>query len=217
MTPKNLEAIFKLRADNCSPLHSQEERDAFKHAAQDNNIQALEDMLQKWPTAPVDWRGNTGKPILLETYQNLKPSTLQYLIDNGANINQPDDDKNWPPVIHCSFLCNADTLEKLIRHGADVNMRDKHDQTALHYALQEKRYDCVDLLVLCGADLDAKNRANETPRDLLEKNPMAARVVFAALQRLKQFNEEQGATAPPAKVSAMKPIVLKEKPKKFKP
>jgi hypothetical protein len=211
MPDKNLDDIFNLRAR----FPTEEENREFERAVRSNDIARIERALENWPGAAAEWRSYDHKPIITDSYNYITGETLAFLLSRGADINRPDDDGNWPPLVHCAFLSSADKLEMLIRHGADIHAKTKYGQNAAMMAVDGKRYDCLDLLVLCSARLDEKDNFGKTANDLLEKDAKARAIVYKAQERLKEFLAGQPqagtAAAAPAEegIPAMKVIVLK--------
>ena len=60
-------------------------------------------------------------------------------------------------LIWATFYDNIALLSWLIDNGADINHQDRNGYSALHFAGQEKRFDCAKLLVDKGASLDLPN------------------------------------------------------------
>jgi ankyrin repeat protein len=67
----------------------------------------------------------------------------------------------WPYVENVFQLVGI-----LVDGGADINARDKDNETPLHTAYRNKRFDNVNYLCGCRADKDAKNNKGETPLQL---------------------------------------------------
>ena len=68
-------------------------------------------------------------------------------------------------IILLAAICrNHQHVETLINAGADVNIQNNHDQTALVWALtQEKdRSKCVNILIQAGADVNTQNSNGDT-------------------------------------------------------
>ncbi|XP_055627199.1 protein fem-1 homolog C [Toxorhynchites rutilus septentrionalis] len=80
---------------------------------------------------------------------------VQYLVENGADIRKPNYNGGTCLInsVQSVQLCSY-----LISKGADVNSRDIQDKTALHYAIQEHRFETAQLLLENGADPFARSR-----------------------------------------------------------
>ncbi|GBM56108.1 Protein fem-1 A [Araneus ventricosus] len=117
-----------------------------------------------------------------------KLSVVKCLVEHGANVNSVSDTGSTPVRSACfmthydivKYLVehNADILkpnynggtclinsvqsvplcEFLIKHGAEVNAQDIQFKTALHYAIQEHRFETTKLLLENGADPLIKSR-----------------------------------------------------------
>lgn len=117
-----------------------------------------------------------------------KLSVVRCLVEHGANVNSVSDTGSTPVRSACfmthyeivTYLVenNADILkpnynggtclinsvqsvplcEFLIKHGADVNAQDIQFKTALHYAIQEHRFETTKLLLENRADPFIKSR-----------------------------------------------------------
>jgi len=84
------------------------------------------------------------------TYINI----VSFLIEKGADILKPNQNGGTPLInsVHSKALCQL-----LIDHGADVNVKDIHHKTALHYAISGLHYDTTVLFLQNGADIHAKS------------------------------------------------------------
>lgn len=120
-----------------------------------------------------------------------KLSVIRCLVSHGADVNAVSDTGSTPVRSACfmthldivSYLveCGADILKAnynggtclinsvqsvqlclyLLQHGASVNARDIQNKTALHYAIQEHRFETTKLLLDHGADPHARSRYND--------------------------------------------------------
>ena len=54
-------------------------------------------------------------------------------------------------------------VKTLLAAGADVNMSDSEEQTALYKAAERHHSNCVDLLIKAGADVNVKGKTGDTP------------------------------------------------------
>lgn len=66
-------------------------------------------------------------------------------------------------LMWASYFGNISLLIWLIENGADVNHRDKNGYSALHFAGQEKRFECAKLLIDKGANLETTDHYGNTP------------------------------------------------------
>ncbi|MDY6898561.1 MAG: protein kinase, partial [Cyanobacteriota bacterium] len=85
--------------------------------------------------------------LLLCALKHKSQAVAELLIANNANINDA--------------LRRADSIDDakfLIAKGADVHSRDKHGQTALHYAVLNYEKEIIELLIDNGADVNAKDK-----------------------------------------------------------
>jgi hypothetical protein len=69
---------------------------------------------------------------------------------------------------YASWSGQAETVELLIRSGADVNTRNNGNSTPLFHAAGDRHTDVVKLLIVNGAEVNAINDKGETPLDSAE-------------------------------------------------
>jgi ankyrin repeat protein len=67
----------------------------------------------------------------------------------------------------------ADTVQLLIRNGADVAARDNTHSTPLHLASSKRSAEAVDILIRHGSDLNAQNKNQSTPLHLAASSRLA--------------------------------------------
>ena len=83
---------------------------------------------------------------------------VSYLVECGADILKAN---------YNGGTCLINSVQSvqlclyLLQHGASVNARDIQNKTALHYAIQEHRFETTKLLLDHGADPYAKSRYND--------------------------------------------------------
>ena len=84
---------------------------------------------------------------------------LRLLIENGADVNQPDEAGITPLM----YAANAYTLRLFLKRGAKVNAVDNRGATALHYATARGRKANIKMLLNKGVSVDARDHDRFTP------------------------------------------------------
>jgi ankyrin repeat protein len=78
----------------------------------------------------------------------------ELLIENGATVGS----------LHTAIrMGSVKQVEKLIKRGVHVDVRDKWGQTPLHCAVMKSRKDITEILIAANADIEAMNRRGMTP------------------------------------------------------
>ena len=99
---------------------------------------------------------------------NLK--TVNYLIDNGADIKVVDD--YGSPLHACIDIGDSKgSIQRLIRAGADVNCRDQQNLTPLMKAVFHNDQGALHTLIEGGAAVDCEDDFKETPLFRAVKRP----------------------------------------------
>ena len=103
--------------------------------------------------------------------RNGQIALLDFLLSVGENVNKADVEKMTP--LHHAVTGHGhrqvetiklrETVKFLLKKGANVDATDDKNWTALHFAANFGRSRTVQLLLLAGADADAKNSDGRTP------------------------------------------------------
>ncbi|KAF2357114.1 Ankyrin repeat [Trinorchestia longiramus] len=83
---------------------------------------------------------------------------VKYLVESGADVLKPNFNGGTCLI---NSVQSVELCKFLIDHGADINARDIKSKTALHYAIEEHRYETVKLLIERGADPFITSRLND--------------------------------------------------------
>jgi len=102
-----------------------------------------------------------SKTPLIKASQAGDSLAVQKLIDQGANINEPDD-SGYTPLMHAVWSGNIDTVKVLLNKGANVNASDKSGYTSLFWAASYGYSDIAGLLISRGADINARDSLGST-------------------------------------------------------
>ena len=87
---------------------------------------------------------------------------IKSLIEQGANINQKNNEGDFPAKI--AFMCGKqDIVKYLLEKGADINQQDRHGNALLHLASLEDNEEMITYLVELGADINQQNSFGQTP------------------------------------------------------
>lgn len=78
----------------------------------------------------------------------------------GVDAYDPD---KRTALINATFYGEIEIMRWLIEKGADVNYQDKGGYTPLHFAVQERRMNALDLLFENGANPNLKDRHGNSP------------------------------------------------------
>jgi ankyrin repeat protein len=92
-----------------------------------------------------------------------RSDTTAWLLAKGARVNILVGPSEETPLHLAAFQGNCDIVKQLIEAGADVNLRDAHEQSAIERALDEGNGSMVTLLVEHGADLKSWDDIGLTP------------------------------------------------------
>ncbi|MHC9539643.1 MAG: ankyrin repeat domain-containing protein [Vulcanimicrobiota bacterium] len=99
---------------------------------------------------------------------------MEVLIKNGGDVNATDD--KGRTSLHLAALKNRpEAIAILAKNGAKVNFAEWDDGwRPLHSAADSGSLDAAKMLVACGADVNGKDKAGKTPRELAQNQGQAA-------------------------------------------
>lgn len=98
-----------------------------------------------------------------------KPRYLQELLAHGANPNSPIGTNSETPIFLAEFWEKTNSISILLKHGADINWKDKYGRTVMHEAVDESSFAVALFLFRAGADVTIKNKLNYSPLDHIKK------------------------------------------------
>jgi cytohesin len=94
---------------------------------------------------------------------------VKLLLNHGVLVNEKTGNFQFSPLHKVAIVGHKATYqscrdigELLIAHGADVNIKDKHGNTPLHWSARLGHQDIVELLVESGAEVNALNQSNSS-------------------------------------------------------
>ena len=138
------------------------QNDIFELARR-GSVQEVKAVVKETPNVlnAKDQRGST--PLVLACYYN-NIDIVRYIIQNIDDVNGTT--KDGSPLMASAVKGYNAISELLIAAGADVNLQDANQTTALHYAVMFKNYDLVLMLLEAGANPNHKNNVGQSPYDL---------------------------------------------------
>jgi ankyrin repeat protein len=109
-------------------------------------------------------RPNKSDPRVDDVIYSIKkgdaPDVKQLLSEIGIDA---CDDYLRTALLWATFYGNTSILAWLIDNGANVNHQDRNGYCALHFAGQEKQFECAELLITKGASLELPDAHGNTP------------------------------------------------------
>lgn len=108
-----------------------------------------------------------GLPLIPASRNNwLK--LVRYLLQQGCPVDAKGDFQTTALHQACA-MGNYQVVDELLNYKSDVNLQCANGNTPLHYAIHSKNIDCLQLLLLDGADTKLINLMGQSPLDLAFK------------------------------------------------
>ncbi|XP_042537133.1 ankyrin repeat and SOCS box protein 6 [Dipodomys spectabilis] len=131
-------------------------------ASEESRILVLTELLEKKAHSPFYQEGVSNALLKMAELGLMRAADV--LLRNGANLNF-EDPVTYYTALHIAVLRNQpDMVELLVRHGADINRRDRiHESSPLDLASEEpERLPCLRRLLELGADVNAADKHGKT-------------------------------------------------------
>ena len=140
---------------------NKQKQTALALACENGNVDAIKLLLNARADPNIaDVNGNT---LLHNAVRNtISKETLQAIIDHGADINAVNNDGATALLLACNTE-HRESVNVLMRAGADTSIVDVHGDTCLHKLLQrECDQETLQLLLDHGVPVNAINKNNQT-------------------------------------------------------
>lgn len=132
-------------------------------AVQFNALDSIQYLIDKGldVNAEVIFNGGMTKECIRPIDMVVSPEAVDLLIKAGAKVKVETGIRS--PLHYAVKNNKYNVIDSLIAAGADVNARDKFQNTPLHYAALSGQSQPVLILIKAGAEIDAKNKDGLTP------------------------------------------------------
>lgn len=144
-------SLLHFAIDNCENNYSEIIEFLINSGA---NINSCESYLKETPLHRLCAR---AKPRI---------EIIKSLLDRGANVNI-ENVSGKTPIFYCNFNFSLELLDLLVKHGADINHKDKYKNTILHDDFldynTENFEEFIKELISLGFDVNSKNNLGHTP------------------------------------------------------
>ncbi|XP_076101943.1 fibronectin type 3 and ankyrin repeat domains protein 1-like isoform X2 [Mytilus galloprovincialis] len=116
---------------------------------------------------------------------------IEWMIQDGAEVNIPDHNCGWTPLLRCASVSGKrDVAYSLLSKGADINIQDRDGKTALMIAIINGHLELVDLLLKRNADLTVKNEYGKTAYQMAQA--MEKRRILRSLDEHVEYKGLKG-------------------------
>lgn len=130
--------------------------DCFSFQVAKNDLEICELFLKAG--MDINERDSAGTPFLCSAARNGKLDMIQWLLENGADIDAVSYDRGYSAVMDAVWKSNLPIVELLVNKGANLNFISRDGQTALILATGSENFDICRVLVENGADPTIKDR-----------------------------------------------------------
>ncbi|XP_066264257.1 ankyrin repeat domain-containing protein 6-like [Branchiostoma lanceolatum] len=120
---------------------------------------------------------------------------VKQLLAEGVNHSAAGGFWLFTPLHIAALNDHHETVSALLTAGADVNARDKEDDTPLHKAATHGHHDCAEVLLQHGADTGIRNKVGLTVEDIVADEDTSdddeeERIIRSRKDTLKLLREE---------------------------
>ena len=158
---------------------------ALMHAARYGTPQMVELLLKN--DADINAQANMGATALLRTIEPYKIENAKMLLKYGADPNIREISQKWAPLPCAAYYGYLRLVVLLVENNADINIKGKYKQTALHWSIRaisrDDQYGIVKYLLEQGVDANCKDVNGKTALQLAAKRGLTD---IAELIRKKQ-------------------------------
>jgi uncharacterized protein len=122
------------------------------------------------------------------------PLATYLLTDGHSDVNHRDQLMGQSPLFYAARSGQFELIRLLANHGADLDLLDFREETAIYYAITNGRLRALEVIVELGASLNLKAKSGESPLSLAEKK-IQRRMVSVIKNALENLYEYEGKPA----------------------
>ncbi len=130
-------------------------------ATEFDNIEIIEILVEGG--ADLNCQDNAGWRPIHHAAQIGHTGIIELSLQSGVSVNTINLYKNETPLMLAAIEGHTQTVQFLLSKGADIEMKDCAENTALHLAAEFGRIDTVDTLIKAGAEVNCLNDGFCTP------------------------------------------------------
>ena len=151
------DVTFFIPEEEGRPLHG---GGCLQPAVEKGSLDIVKVLVEKGK-ADIHLRDAMGHTPFFSAAMNNQVEVMEYLVEMGANVNEPDI-LNRSPLYIASLLNYKEAVKFLLERGADGNSREvQFGFTPLHAAVHEDNEKIIELLLNSGHDVDDRIRDKE--------------------------------------------------------
>lgn len=118
--------------------------------------------------------------------------SVEILLQLGAEVNALDIDKRT--ALHsavCKAFLSFHVVEVLVKWGANVNIKDRYGFTPLYLAADNELSQCVDFLIIKGADISSRTVSGMSALSkIIKKTPTSINTIKKKLDQAISLNDQ---------------------------
>ncbi len=136
----------------------------------------------------IDERTEVGVKIL-EALDDADFATIEKIVASGlCSLDEIREGYNWNWLHICLSIeqlegVPRESIEYLIQHGNDVNLKDIDDMTPLHFAMRAKNVEAAKALLEAGADPNIPNNRKIIPLAYINGQPQELELLKLMLDK----------------------------------
>ena len=131
------------------------QRTALMYAAFNGHTAVVKKLIDA--KADVNAQDSMGSTALMFSSSGPFSETIQLLLERGAKINTVDRNEHFSALMWAAAEGQVEVVKLLLKHGADLSLKDVDGDTAESFATQKNHTDVVKILQAATLKLKVKN------------------------------------------------------------